>query len=119
MYSFFEPELPPSDALCIPKMKPTDGGRLHEERRAITKLSNSKSNTKSSHSKSQRPTQNSGAGRRSSPETTSWNVLDLKKENYFSCAVNRSRTSARYLLKSTDQVVALIKELAEHNSISP
>lgn len=114
MYSFFEPELP-SDAICIPKMKPNDGGRLPEERRAITKLANSKSNAKSSHNKSQRP-QNSGAGRRSSPETTSWNVLDLKKENYFSCAVNRSRTSARYLLKSTDQVVALLKELAEHNN---
>lgn len=118
VYSFFEPELPP-DAIGIPKIKPIDGGRLHEERRGITKLSNSKSNTKSSHSKSQRPTTHSGAGRRSSPETTSWNVLDLKKENYFSCAVNRSRTSARYLLKSTDQVVALLKELAEQNSMSP
>ncbi|KAK3006405.1 hypothetical protein RJ639_015546, partial [Escallonia herrerae] len=40
-------------------------------------------------------------------------VLDLKSENYFSCAVGRKRSSARYLLGSSADVVSLIKELAE------
>lgn len=40
-------------------------------------------------------------------------VLDLKGDNYFSCAVARKRSNARYLLGSTDDVVTLLKELAE------
>lgn len=40
-------------------------------------------------------------------------VLDLKGDNYFSCAVGRKRSSARYLLGSSDDVVTLLKELAE------
>lgn len=40
-------------------------------------------------------------------------VLDLKGENYFSCAVGRKRSSARYLLGSSDDIVTLLKELAE------
>ncbi|XP_048332634.1 alpha,alpha-trehalose-phosphate synthase [UDP-forming] 1 isoform X1 [Ziziphus jujuba] len=43
-------------------------------------------------------------------------VLDLKGDNYFSCAVGRKRSNARYLLGSIDDVVTLLKELAE---ISP
>ncbi|KAL0305564.1 UNVERIFIED_CONTAM: Alpha,alpha-trehalose-phosphate synthase [UDP-forming] 1 [Sesamum radiatum] len=39
-------------------------------------------------------------------------VLDLKGENYFSCAVGRKRSSARYLLGSSTEVVSLLKELA-------
>ncbi|XP_020547303.1 alpha,alpha-trehalose-phosphate synthase [UDP-forming] 1-like, partial [Sesamum indicum] len=39
-------------------------------------------------------------------------VLDLKGENYFSCAVGRKRSSARYLLGSSSEVVSLLKELA-------
>ncbi|XP_038705749.1 alpha,alpha-trehalose-phosphate synthase [UDP-forming] 1-like isoform X1 [Tripterygium wilfordii] len=40
-------------------------------------------------------------------------VLDLKGDNYFSCAVARKRSSARYLLGSSDDVVSLLKELAQ------
>lgn len=40
-------------------------------------------------------------------------VLDLKGDNYFSCAVARKRSNARYLLGSIDDVVTLIKKLAE------
>lgn len=47
------------------------------------------------------------------PEKTSWNVLDLKKENYFSCAVGRHRTNARYTLGSPDDVVGFLMELAD------
>ncbi|KAL7089222.1 hypothetical protein ACP275_13G175700 [Erythranthe tilingii] len=40
-------------------------------------------------------------------------VLDLKGENYFSCAVGRKRSNARYLLGSSAEVVSLLKELAD------
>lgn len=43
-------------------------------------------------------------------------VLDLKGDNYFSCSVGRKRSSARYLLGSSDDVVTLLKELADGNS---
>lgn len=39
-------------------------------------------------------------------------VLDLKSDNYFSCAVGRKQSSARYLLGSSADVVSLLKELA-------
>jgi len=45
------------------------------------------------------------------PEKISWNVLDLKKENYFSCAVGRTQTNARYTLASPYEFVAFLKEL--------
>ena len=44
-------------------------------------------------------------------------VLDLKGDNYFSCSVGRKRSSARYLLGSSDDVVTLLKELAEGVSL--
>ena len=40
-------------------------------------------------------------------------VLDLKSDNYFSCAVGRKRSKARYLLGSLDDVVTFLKDLAE------
>lgn len=40
-------------------------------------------------------------------------VLDLKGDNYFSCAVARNRSNARYLLGSIDDVVTLLKGLSE------
>ncbi|KAK7247221.1 hypothetical protein RIF29_42098 [Crotalaria pallida] len=43
-------------------------------------------------------------------------VLDLKGDNYFSCAVGRKRSSARYLLKTSDDVVDLLGDLADHSS---
>lgn len=43
-------------------------------------------------------------------------VLDLKGDNYFSCAVSRKRSSARYLLKTSDDVVNLLSDLADHSS---
>lgn len=40
-------------------------------------------------------------------------VLDLNGDNYFSCAVGRKRSTARYLLGSSEDVVTLLKDLAE------
>ncbi|CAL5390953.1 unnamed protein product [Camellia sinensis] len=121
VYTFFEPELP-SDTIGIPRTKITDTLKLSGERRPPLKLPASKSGSKSSsQNKTQRPLPNSdkktnnhvcGSGRRPSPEKMSWNVLDLKGENYFSCSVGRTRTNARYLLHSSGDVVAFMKELA-------
>lgn len=54
-------------------------------------------------------------GKRSSatPDKVSWNVLDLKADNYFSCAVGRTRTNARYLLPTSDDVVSFLRDLTQ------
>lgn len=123
VYTFFEPELP-SDAIAIARTKANDGPKLPCERRSSLKLPANRSGSKSSSSQrqTQRPLLNPdkritnhtcGSGRRPSPEKVSWNVLDLKGENYFSCAVGRTRTNARYTLGSSDDVVSFLKELAD------
>ncbi|KAI4323071.1 hypothetical protein L6164_022707 [Bauhinia variegata] len=122
VYTFFEPELP-SDGLGLPRTKvTTEGVKFPGERKSSLRIPASKNGHKSSPNKTQRPLPNSekktnnhvcGAARRPAPEKISWNVLDLKKENYFSCAVGRTRTSARYTLGSSDDVVAFLNELAD------
>ncbi|XP_060191032.1 alpha,alpha-trehalose-phosphate synthase [UDP-forming] 1 [Lycium barbarum] len=118
VYTFFEPELP-SDCIGMPRSKVSDAPKVPGERRSVPKLPSSRTSSKSSQSRnrpvsnSEKKTSNHNDGRRPSPENVSWNVLDLKKENYFSCAVGRTRTNARYLLSTPDDVVAFLRELAE------
>ncbi|EXB54073.1 Alpha,alpha-trehalose-phosphate synthase [UDP-forming] 1 [Morus notabilis] len=121
VYTFFEPVLP-VDTFGITRTKAADSVKLPCERKSSMKLPANKNGPKSSNSRAQRPlsnsekkiaNHNSGSGRRPSPEKSSWNVLDLKVENYFSCAVGRPRTNARYLLGSPDDVVSFLKELAD------
>ncbi|TKY66366.1 Alpha,alpha-trehalose-phosphate synthase of UDP-forming 1 [Spatholobus suberectus] len=118
IYSFFEPDLP-SIGVGLPRTKVTTDG---VERKPSLKVPASKSGPKSSQNRAQRPVSNSekktdnhicSTPRRPPPEKVSWNVLDLKKENYFSCAVGRTRTNARYTLDSPDDVVSFLKELAD------
>ncbi|XP_021809680.1 alpha,alpha-trehalose-phosphate synthase [UDP-forming] 1 [Prunus avium] len=125
VYTFFEPDLPP-EQMGLPR-KMTDGQKLPSERRSSLKVPSSKSASKSAQSKTQRPlpnpekknaTHSNGNARWPSPEKTSWNVLDLKRENYYSCTVGRTRTNARYLLQSSDDVVSFLKELAGASSAS-
>nr|QCC72920.1 TPS1 [Mangifera indica] len=122
IYTFFEPELP-SEPASISRTKSTDGLKLLSERRPSTslKLPASRTGSKSSQGKTQRPTQNTerkipaqhcASAWRTTPEKISWNVLDLNKENYFSCAVGRTRTNARFLLLSSNEVVSFLKKLA-------
>ncbi|KAL0406702.1 UNVERIFIED_CONTAM: Alpha,alpha-trehalose-phosphate synthase [UDP-forming] 1 [Sesamum latifolium] len=120
VYTFFEPELPP-DSFGLPRTKVTDAIKLSAEKRPPPKFPTGRSSSKPP-SKSQQHGSNpdkkatngaSGSSKRPSSENASWNVLDLKKENYFSCAVGRTRTNARYLLNTSDDVVAFLKELAE------
>ncbi|KAF3442343.1 hypothetical protein FNV43_RR16259 [Rhamnella rubrinervis] len=121
VYTFFEPLLP-TDPISIARTKVSDGLKLQGERRSSLKLQTSRNGSKSSHSKTQQSlpnsekrmmNHNSGNARRPPPEKSSWNVLDLKVENYFSCAVGRPRTQARYLLGSSDDVVSFLKQLAD------
>ncbi|KAG4971698.1 hypothetical protein JHK84_037773 [Glycine max] len=122
IYAFFEPELP-SIGVGLQRSKGTEGVKFPVER--VSSLKNPASRNgaakSSSQKKGQRPVSNNEkkrnnhvcrGPRRLAPEKISWNVLDLKKENYFSCAVGRTQTNARYTLGSPDEVVAFLKELA-------
>ena len=125
VYTFFEPELPSESIIGLPRAKTNDALKSSGERRPPSKLQNSKSSSKSSQNRSQRhllnPEKKSNSinngsqanGRRQSSEKISWSVLDLKGENYFSCTVGRTRSNARYMLGSSDDVVSFLKELAE------
>lgn len=125
MYTFFEPELP-NDTIGLPRSKITDGMKSPSERKSSLKLPANKSGSKSSQSKTQRPSPNAekkaavnhnhGNVKLPSPEKISWNVLDLKKENYYSCSVGRTRTNARFLLQSSDDVVSFLKQLVGASS---
>ncbi|KAK7272608.1 hypothetical protein RJT34_29319 [Clitoria ternatea] len=120
IFAFFEPELP-----CVgagpQRTKITDGVKFPVERIQSFKIPASKNGTKSSSqnkgpkhvSNSEKKANNHVCRARTAPEKISWNVLDLKKENYFSCAVGRTQTNARYTLGSSDDVVAFLKELAD------
>ncbi|GAB2236332.1 hypothetical protein Droror1_Dr00028055 [Drosera rotundifolia] len=119
VYTFFEPEL---DSIGYSRSKESDTIKLPGDRRPPLKIPTGRGGPKQPHGKAPRSspnpekriaTQNGGHGRRPSPEKMSWNVLDLKKENYFSCAVGRTRTSARYTLGSSDEVVTFLKRLAD------
>ena len=111
----------------LPRSKVTsDGVKFPVERKPCLKEPPIKSGPKSSQNKATRPVSNSEkksnnhisiTPRRAAPEKVSWNVLDLKKENYFSCAIGRTRTNARYTLDSSDDVVSFLKELATNASI--
>ncbi|KAI5077540.1 hypothetical protein GOP47_0007364 [Adiantum capillus-veneris] len=44
-------------------------------------------------------------------------VLDLEGDNYFSCAVGRKRSNARYSLPSSEDVVSFLKAIADSCSL--
>ncbi|XP_019425776.1 PREDICTED: alpha,alpha-trehalose-phosphate synthase [UDP-forming] 1-like isoform X1 [Lupinus angustifolius] len=124
IYAFFEPELP-SAGVSLPRNKVTEGAKFTAERISSVKTPTHKNGLKSLQNKAQRPQANAEKKqtnhiarppRRPTHEKTSWNVLDLKKENYFSCAVGRTQTNARYTLGSSDDVVSFLKELAAASS---
>lgn len=122
IYTFFEPELP-SEPAAAARTKVVEPVKT-----SATKVSTSNSGSKPSRCKKQQAsstlekTCNYGSGSGSGWRPTmrqkpslheGSSVLDLKGDNYFSCAVGRKRSKARYLLGSLDDVVMLIKDLAE------
>ncbi|CAL9135071.1 unnamed protein product [Musa textilis] len=125
IYTFFEPELP-SEPVSSSRTK-SDTGKPSTTDKRSTGRSTIRNNSRGSHVKSQRApvgserrmstNHNMPAGWRSPQETMSWregsSVLDLKGDNYFSCAVGRKHSNARYLLNSSDDVAFFLEELAE------
>lgn len=120
VYTFFEPELP-FEAPPVTGLKVADNFRT-----SIPQLPTGKSESKvrfkkqRSLSSIERKVTNYLAGgiwRPTKHDRMSMNegssVLDLKGDNYFSCAVSRKRSRARYLLGSSSDVVLLLKDLAE------
>ncbi|KAF8413646.1 hypothetical protein HHK36_001638 [Tetracentron sinense] len=126
IFTFFEPSLP-AESSGTTRTKVADAVKTSVERRSASKLSARKSGSKASQGSQQTlPTPDkhgSGSGWRSSQESIVWSegssVLDLKGENYFSCAVGRKRSKARYILGSSDDVVTFLKKLAEASSLCP
>lgn len=126
LYTFFEPDLP-SIGVSLPGSKATtEAVKFPVEKKPALKITptSSKNGPKSSsQSKAQKLVSNSdqkktnnqisSSQRHPAPENTSWNVLDLNKDNYFSCSVGRNRTNARYVLDSPDHVVEFLMQLAD------
>lgn len=121
IYTFFEPELPDREV--------TGTGKSLENKACVEKRTAPKPNAGKSSSKGVRnkvfplspekgpqSRSNSSKDWRMQDETIGWHegssVLDLKGENYFSCAVGRKRSNARYSLASTEEVVTFIKSMA-------
>ncbi|KAK6264549.1 hypothetical protein SCA6_019983 [Theobroma cacao] len=121
IYTFFEPELPSEAPAPVRPQVPTP------VRTSVSKLPVSKSGSKAARLKKQRSlstlerntgypviggaSQSTVLERMSLHEGSS--VLDLRGDNYFSCSVARKRSNARYLLGSSDDVVKLLRELAD------
>ncbi|XP_021726939.1 alpha,alpha-trehalose-phosphate synthase [UDP-forming] 1-like [Chenopodium quinoa] len=107
VYTFFEPELPnDNDSHQFPEWpSPISPGG--------SKASHGKTQHSTSNSEEMTNNGNGGFSQKQSSEKTIWNILDLKKDNYFSCAVGRTRTCARYTVGSSDEVVSFLTKLAE------
>ncbi|GER24546.1 trehalose-6-phosphate synthase, partial [Striga asiatica] len=118
IYTFFEPELPmgppaPTARAKVANspnrstMSPTGLGPCRKAPRMIQSLDRKSNSTTVMGNGNwwsqmrERMTMHEGSS-----------VLDLKGENYFSCAVGRKRSSARYLMGSSADVLSLLKELA-------
>ncbi|KAM7257094.1 hypothetical protein ACFE04_012835 [Oxalis oulophora] len=112
VFTFFEPDLPSE---FPPPIRPRDNDPFRPS------VSTVRPGSKASYLKKQRSL--STLERRAtnhlyaSPDrmtttTEGSSILDLTAENYFSCAVARKCSNARYLLRFPRDVVTLIKELA-------
>ncbi|PIA24959.1 hypothetical protein AQUCO_13600003v1 [Aquilegia coerulea] len=128
IFTFFEPELP-AESSTASRAKTTEAAKSPVERWSSEDLSLGKNGSKTSHGRSHRATesldrsrnnQTGGSNWRSPQENITWNegssVLDLRGDNYFSVAVGRKRSNARYLLGSADDTVTFLKMLAAATS---
>ncbi|CAA6665699.1 unnamed protein product [Spirodela intermedia] len=124
IYTFFEPELP-AEPLNSSRTKAAEMGKSSATERKTSKLSSVRNSLRTSHGRAQKVSVGSErkttinysfAGSRSPQDKLAWNegssVLDLNGNNYFSCAVGRKRSNARYLLDSADDVVTFLRDLA-------
>ncbi|KAF7803248.1 alpha,alpha-trehalose-phosphate synthase [UDP-forming] 1-like [Senna tora] len=125
VYTFFEPELPSETPLLargmlsnsyrpsLPKFSTSKTG-LSKAARLKKQLSMSTLEKRGLDHATETPWRPTYRDRISLQEGSS--VLDLKGDNYFSCAVARKSSSARYLLKTSNNVVDLLKDLSDHAS---
>ncbi|KAK9086039.1 hypothetical protein Sjap_026450 [Stephania japonica] len=125
IFSFFDPELA-DESLATSRAMVTEMVQTrHTESCFLPKMVPAQNGSRTTHSCSQkastsldkRNSNNNGWDMwQSQQENVTWHegssVLDLNAENYFSCAVGRKRSNARYLLGSSDEVVAFLKQLA-------
>eukprot|EP00249_Psilotum_nudum_P019213 c27145_g1_i1 orf=266-3322(-) len=136
IYTFFEPELP-FEREC------NNNGRLPESKGPPEKRSGTKTGDKPvakgsgklsatrSKTSSQASPDHNGAHAKSANKDgrfkdrhldDEWgrqegsSVLDLKGENYFSCAVGRKRSNARYSLPLSEDVISFLKSIASSYS---
>ncbi|GFQ02728.1 alpha alpha-trehalose-phosphate synthase [UDP-forming] 1 [Phtheirospermum japonicum] len=123
IYTFFEPELPSGPA-------PTARAKIANSPNRFTSNSAGLSATCRKAPRRIPSPDNKKANNNSSVLNGNWwsrmrekmtmhegsSVLDLKGENYFSCAVGRKRSNARYLLGSSAEVLSLLNELASINT---
>ncbi|VFQ79157.1 unnamed protein product [Cuscuta campestris] len=111
VYSFFEPELP-CDGMGVTRSKLHDAMKIGGERRKSSSSRRTNNNPVPMPNQHHHHNTSSGGDIQSPPINGAWNVLDLNKENYFSCAVGRTRTNARYLINSSEDVVTFLTDLA-------
>ncbi|KAK9088250.1 hypothetical protein Scep_027332 [Stephania cephalantha] len=131
IFSFFDPELA-DESLATSRAVVTDMAQTtHTESCFLPKMVPAQNGSKTTHSSSQkastsldrRNSNNNGWDMwQSQQENVTWHegssVLDLNGENYFSCAVGRKRSNARYLLGSSDEVVSFLNQLAAASTSS-
>ncbi|KAL3691596.1 hypothetical protein R1sor_005247 [Riccia sorocarpa] len=129
IYTFFEPDLPVDRE---PSVNGKNDVKTSQWERRIGARQSVDRGTKSASKAAARPKPhmhfpterasyherkqpNGGAGEasaRADKQNVS-SVLDLKAENYFSCAVGRKRSAARYSLPSSEDVVSFLKAIAD------
>ncbi|KAI3680862.1 hypothetical protein L6452_35639 [Arctium lappa] len=107
--TFFEPELPSAPTPTQSSIgSPTNGfSSSHSEERTRTKKHSVSTSFDSDNGWSI-----SGGNVTMDSTNKGSSVLDLQGDNYFSCAVGRKQSTARYSLGSSADVVALLKKLA-------
>ncbi|XP_058092649.1 alpha,alpha-trehalose-phosphate synthase [UDP-forming] 1-like [Magnolia sinica] len=98
IYEFFEPVLPTADEPTVDAVR-TSSSRWSSPK--VSKMPHEVWRTTSSAESTSVARNNEGPS-----------VLDLNSNNYFSCAVGRSHSKARYLMESSEDVVSLLVAMA-------
>ncbi|KAH7285655.1 hypothetical protein KP509_33G039300 [Ceratopteris richardii] len=126
IYTFFEPELP-FEREYTSNGKILDGKGLIDRRPVPKAAGGASASTRSCSAGSfeEAPLQSNGDRSKATAykekptsreeefaKQEGSSVLDLKGENYFSCAVGRKRSNARYSLPSSEDVVSFLKSIA-------
>ncbi|KAJ8761922.1 hypothetical protein K2173_006524 [Erythroxylum novogranatense] len=117
VYQFFEPELPNGSPPLTRSRSPDPVSTSRPKYPGNRSQSRAHLKKQRSLSTLERGNFRSSAWRPVAHDRVSFHegssVLDLRSENYFSCAVSRKRSTARYVLPSSDDVVNLLMDLAE------